>query len=52
MWFKEGYRRPEFDKNYDTLLDDYDSVFEDSEVSKWCISIFYLMHNVTDLLTN
>ena len=26
-----------------------DAVFNDSEVNKWCISIFYLMQNVTDI---
>ncbi|RCV38811.1 hypothetical protein SETIT_8G171900v2 [Setaria italica] len=31
-WFKEGYRRQEFDKKFDiTLLDDVDAVFQDSE---------------------
>jgi hypothetical protein len=29
-------------------LDDVDAVFNDSEVSKWCISIFYVIQNVTD----
>uniref|UniRef100_K3ZIC0 non-specific serine/threonine protein kinase n=1 Tax=Setaria italica TaxID=4555 RepID=K3ZIC0_SETIT len=47
-WFKKGYKRPEFDEKYDTTLDDVDAVFNDSEVSDWCISIFSLMHNVTD----
>ena len=47
-WFKKGYKRPEFDEKYDTTLDDVDAVFNDSEVSNWCVSIFCLMHNVTD----
>jgi hypothetical protein len=47
-WFKKGYRRPEFDEKCDTSLDDVDVVFNDSEVSKWCIFVFYLMQSVTD----
>ena len=46
---QKGYKRPEFDEKYDTPLDDVDAVFNDSEVNKWCISIFYLMQNVTDI---
>ena len=36
------------DEDYDTTLDDVDPVFNDSEVSKWCISMFFLMHSVVD----
>jgi hypothetical protein len=33
-WFKEGYRRQEFDKKYDiTTLDDMNAIFQDSEVN-------------------
>jgi hypothetical protein len=33
VFLKKRYKRPEFDKKYDTTLDDVDAVFNDSEVS-------------------